>query len=322
MLIKKISKFNSIFSHSAVETNILQELDNIKNGYYKADVELCRTCIDKADITGYNILKSKLPAITFAGTFNKQRRADLLEEYTNIVILDIDKLSKEEISTLKSIFFKDRFVYACWISPSGNGLKVLVKVDSNSEVHKHAFAQISEYFNECYKIEVDKSGSDLSRLCFVSFDSLLYLNIDSEIFEVASKELAIFPIIKETKKDIRNSEPNSEEEKKKLFNSVNKNSARDRNTVQKIIKFLRKRQVSITNTYDNWYRVALAIANTFSYNVAEKYFLELCRLDNEMHDEEKSKNLLKYSFLNKIDDKITLGTVVYLASKHGFTIKK
>ena len=41
-----------------------------------------------------------------------------------------------------------------------------------------------------------------------------------------------------------------------------------------------KRNLSITNSYEEWYRIALAIANTFTYEIGEKYFLKISKIDD------------------------------------------
>jgi hypothetical protein len=76
----------------------------------------------------------------------------------------------------------DDFVFASFVSPSGNGLKIFVKVSSNKEQHKETFLKLQRYFEELLTVEIDKSGKDITRLCFMSFDPELYLNENSEVF--------------------------------------------------------------------------------------------------------------------------------------------
>jgi hypothetical protein len=84
-----------------------------------------------------------------------------------------------------------------------------------------------------------------------------------------------------------------------------------------IVTYLTKRQISITASYDRWVRVALAIADTFTYDVGKKYYLDLCRLDGGAHDEDGSIRLLE-SCYNNSHGKITFGTIRHFAQGHGY----
>ena len=89
-------------------------------------------------------------------------------------------------------------------------------------------------------------------------------------------------------------------------------------TIEKIIKYLKKNNKSITVTYTDWFRVALAIANSFTHEVGQKYYLQLCELDGDNYDEYKSKYLLDYCYANRKLGKIGFPTIVYLAKQAGF----
>ncbi|MCX5844622.1 MAG: hypothetical protein NT022_12915, partial [Deltaproteobacteria bacterium] len=104
-----------------------------------------------------------------------------------------------------------------------------------------------------------------------------------------------------------------------LLNPQGKNAAQDRATIRSITKFLTKHKKSITHSYPNWYRVAFAIANTFTHDIGEEYFLRLCRLDGIKHDEIQSKNLLRYCYETSKNE-ISFKTVVYLAREEGFKV--
>ena len=90
-----------------------------------------------------------------------------------------------------------------------------------------------------------------------------------------------------------------------------------RNEIQKIIKFLRKRKLSITYEFENWYRVGYAIANTFTQNIGEKYYLNLCEMDGNKFDKEASINLLRYCYENT-RKQISFGTIKHLCKLVGY----
>nr|WP_262602962.1 BT4734/BF3469 family protein [Chryseobacterium taklimakanense] len=68
------------------------------------------------------------------------------------------------------------------------GIKIFVKVSTNAEQHKETFLKLQRYFEELLAVEIDKSGKDITRLCFFSYDPELYLNTNAEIFAPGSDE--------------------------------------------------------------------------------------------------------------------------------------
>jgi hypothetical protein len=59
------------------------------------------------------------------------------------------------------------------------------------------------------------------------------------------------------------------------------------------------------------------MANTFTYELALKYYLALSRLDGKAFDEQACKNMLEYCFANSMG-KFSFGTIVFYAKKAGY----
>ncbi|HEY4785688.1 MAG TPA: VapE domain-containing protein, partial [Bacteroidales bacterium] len=76
-------------------------------------------------------------------------------------------------------------------SPSGKGLKILVKVNSGKETHKTAFLQLQSYFEKLLNVEIDKSGKDVTRLCFVSFDPDIYISTNADTFKSSEESKSL-----------------------------------------------------------------------------------------------------------------------------------
>lgn len=130
-------------------------------------------------------IKRNLPAVTFAGTLSGARRTDAnVDDYTQILVCDIDKIPKGKLNAYKNILKADGYVMAYFESPS-RGLKVLIRVNSELKHHvSHAFVQIEQYMMEHYEIVIDPTGKNPSRLCFISFDPNMYYNVEADIFPV------------------------------------------------------------------------------------------------------------------------------------------
>ena len=177
-MITIFKNFNEVVEHKTIPT-ILEE---IKTGKYKPGIIYLRKSLAEKKEEAYNKAKKSLPAFTPSGKFVGGRKLEFLAEYSNCIILDIDKLSKEQLQNAKMVAAQSEFTYACFISPSGNGLKILVKINSDKANHKEAFLLVQAHYESILKLEIDKSGKDLTRLCFYSWDENLYLNENASTF--------------------------------------------------------------------------------------------------------------------------------------------
>ena len=154
-----------------------------------------RACLKAGNKDGYSSIKTELPAVTFGGTFF-YRKEKGIKRYSNLVVLDIDKISDQDttVQDLKTAVNQLDYTMACFISPSGDGLKVLVKTKCNIGDHKACAQDIQRYYDRRLSVKGDIQTCDLPRLCFLSHDPELYLNYGSTIYEydpTMSKALAI-----------------------------------------------------------------------------------------------------------------------------------
>ena len=117
-------------------------LDRIKEGSSKDLIKRIRKEKDKTTI---NELKQQLPAICFSGKFNKRTDSSLMK-HSGLICLDFDGYKKQkDLLEVKELYSKDNYVYSIFISPSGNGLKVLVKIPSDGDNHKNYFNALDEH---------------------------------------------------------------------------------------------------------------------------------------------------------------------------------
>ena len=65
-------------------------------------------------------------------------------------MLDFDNL--DNLDQVKQSIGSDKYVYSCWTSPSGNGLKALVRV-TNPERHRDHFRSLTSYFEKQLKAQ-------------------------------------------------------------------------------------------------------------------------------------------------------------------------
>lgn len=153
-------------------------LQRIKNGDNK---ELINQIRKQKDKTQRNDLKKNLPAICFSGIF-KKRNSDSIDKHSGFICLDFDGYEKQkELLQDKERFCKDSYVYSCFISPSGNGLKVIVRIPPDIDNHVYYFRALEEYFNSNY---FDKNCKDISRVCYESYDPLIHINDKATTWDI------------------------------------------------------------------------------------------------------------------------------------------
>jgi len=328
ILNKNVSYQDNAWTPLSKELTIKQVLDSIKSGNYVRQISKLRNLLKQGELEKYSIHKKNLPAVTFCGIFNEKRRKNFIKKYNNLIVIDIDKLDKEELNRTKSILNDENFIFSYWESPSQKGIKGLVAIKYNIKTeeydfdsrHKSAFKQLVDYFKSKYNISLDESGSDITRLCFLSSDSNLVLKKIFQLFEIDKIEIAQSQNTKD-KVPLRNQNLKPVSRKDLLLNPKGKNDPSNRNRIQSIIKYLSKRNLSITNSYEQWYRVAYAIADTFTHDIGEKYYLRLCQLDGSKYNEVASKNMLVYCYENSMGA-IKFETIIHFAKNQRYIIKK
>lgn len=167
-------------------------LHGIKNGKWKDQVLVIRN--SEKEVA--DELKKKLPAATFSGTFFPKRAKVNVQQYNNLVVIDIDHI-EGKVQTIFNALKEDPHVMALWVSPSGTGIKGLVLVTSDKEHHLDAFRCLEMYFETNYAVSLDASGSDECRLCFVSYDPELHINAEAVAMPIEYREEARSVIYKD-----------------------------------------------------------------------------------------------------------------------------
>lgn len=152
-------------------------LNRIKDGSSK---DLVKNIRQEKDKSARNLLKQSLPAICFSGMFTKRADANI-SEHSGLICLDFDgyKTTKDMLQE-KERLSKDKYVYSVFISPSGNGLKAVVKIPTEVDDHKKYFKSLEIHFNSS---NFDKTSKNISRVCYESYDPLIYINDLSSIWE-------------------------------------------------------------------------------------------------------------------------------------------
>jgi hypothetical protein len=166
-------------------------LEAIKTGAYRAQIERLRHLRTSRGQAVYNAAKRQLDAVTFGGTFAPTRSKAALVQHSGLVHGDIDHL--DDAQALKARLCVDAYIVFCFISPSGDGLKldVLIPPVVDDNAYKHAWQTVADYFQAQYGVTWDPSGKDVSRLCFLSWDPDLYVHPNAQLFPVPPVPAAV-----------------------------------------------------------------------------------------------------------------------------------
>ena len=134
-------------------------------------------------------LKKELPAMVYTGKF-KGRGNDNCTEYNGLIVLDFDHV---DVTYTKSELKQRDYIMAVWTSPSGDGVKALAKIDSDSKddkIHKEFYRQIRLDLNY---LGLDTAGKDISRACFESYDPEIFVRDNVKNFELAQIDVMQVP---------------------------------------------------------------------------------------------------------------------------------
>lgn len=177
-------------------------------------------------------LKDALPCIVFSvnnynpgmDKYKPKSKIEDINTLSGYICIDIDKLLPEDIAQYKhEIFMTFYFVKAIFTSPSGNGLKVIIKYNdtsnflNDSEVKDDIFMRKDVYhklnmnlFDEIYEktgIKCDPDAIDMNRLCFISYDPDILIREDAEmipyLFREFNRENKIIKTVKNYKSEIK-----------------------------------------------------------------------------------------------------------------------
>lgn len=160
-------------------------LDKTNAKYFDVDVvlEQIRLCALQPKIDAIRTaktlkeqkeLKKSLPCICFSGAFS-ERYDDRMTEHSGLAIVDYDHV--ENLLEKKAELEKLPYVYSVFISPSGDGLKVLIRIPADIKRHRGHYNALKKVFPD-----MDKTSINESRVCFASADATIYINKDAVEF--------------------------------------------------------------------------------------------------------------------------------------------
>jgi len=183
----KVTIFKNIFdNNSPHHINLSQALSRIKEGNSSTLI----TQIRESEKKQQSELKKSLPVVCFSGEFSS-RTDDALFEHSSYVVLDFDQVDPDQA---KQSLGTDDYIHAVWVSPSGKGVKALVRI-TNPERHRDHFRAMVKYFQRQYALELDESGINESRACYESYDPDIIIKESSRFGAMLSEKAELGQVI-------------------------------------------------------------------------------------------------------------------------------
>ncbi|GAA4043401.1 hypothetical protein GCM10022409_31740 [Hymenobacter glaciei] len=123
-------------------------------------------------------MKLRLDNFSVGGTFTRRKDAALVTA-SGLLVLDFDGMSGRVADARAELLADTHLVESLallFVSPSGDGLKVVVMADPNHD-RRENYRRLDQYLTRRYGWgpTLDKNTTDLSRACFISHDPNAWL---------------------------------------------------------------------------------------------------------------------------------------------------
>lgn len=265
------------FGTKLEDRNLVEVLQEIKSEKYQSDINSIRYALHRGDEKKADAIKSGLIGFTMSGTFGTSRTKANLNSYSQIIGLDFDHIPVTELYTLAALINECKYTFASFISPSGEGIKVFIKINSNATQHTIAYNQVATYYKNLSGYGFDAKCKDITRLCFVSSDPETYINETATIFEVQEE---VMQLPKEQKSEAKN------------FQSTD-------DLLDKCINFTEQKEQYTKGNRNNFIHLFACNANRFGITEADT--LDFCTTNFDL-DEKEIKASVQSAYKNQSAD--------------------
>lgn len=282
----KVSLFPNVGTVTSPTHYELEEyLEMTRECYWWDIVKAIRECTNEDE---KKKLKQAAPTCTLSGHFDYRSDSNIIKHST-ILAMDLDDV--EDIPNVRKKLEKDTYVYSCFLSTSGTGLRVLFFVEPKK--HKQAFIGIVQYLFDKYGItSCDLNGKNVSKPYIVSADAKLYLNLDeTPVF----KKYITETVIKNTEQIVHTSAD---------FDSI--------------VNQISKKHIQICDDYLDWMRCGMAIASQFGED-GRSAFHKISEVVYN-YDFKTTEDQYKHCLRAHGAERANIATFYFLAKSHGINI--
>ena len=137
--------------------------------------EKMRTLTDQDERSVFK--RNNFDYVTFSGTFSTRKTTAIIS-YSGLIVIDFDHVN---VDNVREILLNQKEVdtVMLFISPSGEGIKWIVP--STTKVnHPQVFRMYQRLCKDKFGLDVDESGKDIARACFIPYDQDVVYNLKFE----------------------------------------------------------------------------------------------------------------------------------------------
>jgi putative DNA primase/helicase len=226
-------------------------------------------------------LKKELPAFLCSGRFF-QRANDGLIQHSGLLCADLDSLG-DKVQDVRAKLLTSPYLSALFRSPTGDGLKAIVRVSADRSKHLGSFHAIEKHVRELTGIQIDEACKDVARLCFVSYDPEAYHNPNAQ-------EITPLPtLVVKTPAALPSAEQHSKPDKAQI---------------REMLAVIPKRP-----DYTEWIRIVAAVGDALPVEDVIDVLKEWSPEEREGEYADKLRHRL---------ENVTVGTLIHLAREQGW----
>jgi P4 family phage/plasmid primase-like protien len=191
----EVSLFSDAFDTDATTAALGDVLVAIASGDVRDIVEKLRSRLANGDRKAYDMEKRKLPGVTLSAILATRDKdvpiSERVERHSGILQADFDGKDNPQLTPAETrdALKSDPHVLAAFVSPSGEGVKALVRIPARIEDHAAAFDAAKAHYMEKFGLAMDRAARDIGRLCFLSWDPDLWVNAAAVAIEPTQPEL-------------------------------------------------------------------------------------------------------------------------------------
>ena len=254
-----------------------------------------------------------LPFVLFGGEFT-QRNIKGLTAPSNLLILDFDHLGNDsQVEEFKNRLSQDKTLDPVLLfrSPSGDGLKVVVNIRQEikgDSDFKACFRSLDSYIRQTYKTEIDPSGKDISRACFLAYDPQAILQEAGSGFDVEKWKPAEAP-----RPEVR---PQVQERTRTTSTRAG-DEVPDYVRALIAVEDIERSGIDITGSRDQWMRIGFALA---TLGEAGRELFHRVSVNYPRYNREETDKQFD-SYLRGEGSGINLESLFAIAKEHGVSLR-
>ena len=177
----------SFYRNVRVRENVVMDISEfvtqIRCGKWKNETERYKQLRREGRKEEAARVKANLPAILVAGRCEGGHTKANFLSFSGFLMVDVDHY-EGDLRVLLHKLEQQPWTLAGWVSVSGEGLKVVVKVmaETQTEYELGAYPAVAARVGELLGVDVDMQCKDLTRMCYASWDADAFLKEDCEVF--------------------------------------------------------------------------------------------------------------------------------------------